>query len=135
MATKKTEQTSAEVELEDVRNHRDLLQDRLDDVLRARTNDQEQHLVEVKRLNDIIVVLLEKRRSVPRLTSPEEALEYIISHFETVAVGGSAAEIRLAVHKSAECLNMDQRNVLRDYVMRLRGAAEAAEQEAVTLLL
>ena len=125
----------AEIELEEMRQHAERLQDRVDTLKSDRAADQDEHIAEVKRHNDIIVGLRGQRNRAVSLTTPEEALNYIISHFEKVALGGSATAMRQAVHDASKELNLAQKNTLRDYALRLRLAAEAAQQETATFLL
>jgi hypothetical protein len=102
-------------------------------------SERTSHQAEVKRLNDIITSLQTPMRgSAARLAdpqTPQDALHYIITFFERVAVGGAGNEMRLAVHKAALHLDAEHRKELREYISRLRYAAEAADQEATTLAL
>ena len=128
------------IELEEAKSTITNLHDQVSDLdadlqmeKKARAAEQDEHLAEVKQLNDVIVQLQGKRNKPAGMATPEEALNYIIGFFETVAVGGSATGMRQAVHDAAAKLDRAQRTKLREYVLRLRGAAEAAEQETATL--
>lgn len=73
--------------------------------------------------------------SEPALVSASGALARIITELYDVAVGGSAARLRLTVAACGRDLNRDERQTLREYAARLRAASEAVEQEAAALLL
>lgn len=101
--------------------------------------DAAMYIREKQRLESVIETLqgnINKRadRSV-LVNTPVCCLEAIIAEMQAVAVGGSAATLRQTVHSVAGLLTTDAKNTLKEYTTRLRGAAEAVEQEVSTLFV
>jgi chromosome segregation ATPase len=94
------------------------------------------HQREVSRLQDVITSLRTGMKvTTVDLKSPDSCLAAIIKQLQDVAIGGPAASLRQIVHDVADNLDHEGKATLREYAVRLRGAAEAVEQETSTLLL
>jgi hypothetical protein len=94
------------------------------------------HRREVLRLQDVITSLQTGMKvTTVDLESPVSCLAAIIKQLQDVAIGGPAASLRQIVHDVADNLDHEGKSTLREYAVRLRGAAEAVEQETSTLLL
>ena len=95
------------------------------------------HGHELNRLHEIVQQLQGRRVDVPSVAAdprtPREAVSYIISFFEDVALGGAATDLRKAVHHAAADLSQDEKMKLREFTSRLKYAAEAVDQEATLL--
>ena len=94
------------------------------------------HQREVSRLQDVILSLQTGMKvTTVDLKLPDSCLAAIIKQLQDVAIGGPAASLRQIVHDVADNLDREGKATLREYAVRLRGAAEAVEQETSTLLL
>ena len=91
---------------------------------------------ELSRLRDVILSLQSGMKvTTVDLKLPDSCLAAIIKQLQDVAIGGPAASLRQIVHDVADNLDREGKATLREYAVRLRGAAEAVEQETSTLLL
>lgn len=103
--------------------------------------DAAAHNDEVLRLDALADNLQAQLRDARRgnhtltLDTPENCLAVVIGQLQAVAVGGAASVLRQTVNAVGRGLGREDRAKLKEYMTRLRGAAEAAEQEAGTLLL
>jgi hypothetical protein len=108
----------------------------LDAQKRLRATERETHQMELARAQDTINAQLTRVQTgiiSKKAATPEEAVGNIIAFFAAVALGGPAASLRHAVHEIAEGLDREGKAKFREYAMRLRSAAEAAEQETATI--
>lgn len=113
---------------------RDLVQTRndLQTEKNQRASERASLQQENRRLQEIVDVLQHPKRAA-KLTSAEGSLEYAISYLYAVAVGGPAAELRNTVNQVGRHLDTEGLAKFKDMTRRLRGAAEALDQEATAL--
>jgi len=152
MATKKTEQeavtgassTTANQELEAAQARAASLTDELASAKRNAEAVEFSHKNEIRRLEQLVETLQgqlhnnagkQKQNEPAAPVTPVSCLATIIAKLQEVAIGGAAADLRLTVHHVAAQITREDCVILKEYTSRLRGAADAVDQEAATLLL
>ena len=133
--------TSQEQERQRLEDQVSALTDELESAKRTAESLASSHKSEVRRLEQLVEHLQGQLHSSSRVVhktvtaTPETCLAMIITKLQEVAVGGPAADLRLTVHQVAAQIDRDGCVILKEYTSRLRGAADAVDQEAATLLL
>ena len=115
--------------------------EQLTNTQRMLESERSAHKQEMQRMTEMVEHLQKREHgstpmtAMQRPTTPETALRMIITHLEAVAVGGAATDLRQAVATSVVLLSRTEKVKLAEYVSRLRGAAEAVDQEMPPLTM